>query len=160
MEKHRHSIRLKNFDYSREALYFITLCTHHHRPLFGNIYHDEMHLNPLGRIIDTCWQQIPTHYPQTILHEYVIMPNHLHGIIEITPAPDDIPHRTTLGDVIRGFKIGVTKAYGSPIWKRNYYDHIIRKTDAHENIVAYILNNPIEWEHDRFHRMARSPRRR
>lgn len=79
----RKSIRLKGYDYSQEGLYFITICVKDRECLFGKIENGEMILNELGNIADNFWMEIPKHYPQIELHEYVVMPNHLHGVIEI-----------------------------------------------------------------------------
>jgi len=80
---HRKSIRLKGFDYSRPEKYFITICTPDKTFLFGRIRGDKMILNPAGRFADGCWEKIPEHFPNAILHSHVVMPNHVHGIIEL-----------------------------------------------------------------------------
>ncbi len=82
----RKSIRLKGYDYSQEGLYFITICTRNRKCLFGEISNNTMILNNAGKIADQCWLQIPQHFPNTQLHQYIIMPNHIHGIIEIVGA--------------------------------------------------------------------------
>jgi putative transposase len=81
---HRRSIRLKGYDYSQAGLYFVTICTRNREYLFGNTRDGEMILNDMGKIADECWLEIPTHFPDAILHEYIVMPNHVHGIIELT----------------------------------------------------------------------------
>lgn len=80
---HRHSIRLKDYDYSLEGWYFITICTQNRECLFGKILNRQMILNEYGQNVNQCWLEIPNHFPSVILHEYIIMPNHLHGIIQI-----------------------------------------------------------------------------
>jgi len=92
---HRKSIRLKGYDYSQEGLYFITVCIHNRKCLFGEIFGadvvwvknfqptQEMILNETGKIANDCWLEIPKHFPNVVLHEYIIMPNHVHGIIEL-----------------------------------------------------------------------------
>ena len=92
---HRHSTRLKGYDYSQEGLYFITICTKDREYLFGEIImvknagvehfqpRQEMKLNDAGKIADECWLEIPRHFPNTVLHEHIVMPNHVHGIIEL-----------------------------------------------------------------------------
>ncbi|MEO8149597.1 MAG: transposase [Bacteroidia bacterium] len=80
---HRKSIRLKGYDYSQEGLYFVTICCYNMQCLFGTISNDEMLFNDAGKIAEECWFEIPQHFPNVILHEHVIMPNHVHGIIEI-----------------------------------------------------------------------------
>jgi REP element-mobilizing transposase RayT len=115
---HRRSIRLRGYDYSQVGAYFITICTHERICLFGEVVDGEMRLNNAGRMVEQCWNEMPTHFPHVKLDEYVIMPNHVHGILVITVAvgaisfsPLQMPHGTskTIGSVIRGFKIGVTK---------------------------------------------------
>ena len=83
---HRKSIRLKNYNYSQVGLYFVTICTQNRECLFGQIINDEMVLNIAGRMIEKIWLDIPTHHDNTNLHEYIVMPNHFHAIIEIVGA--------------------------------------------------------------------------
>jgi len=111
---------------------------------------------------------IPNHFHHAILHEFIIMPDHIHGIIELTDgmprcsgAPDpltfqcssDRPRGTsmTIGSIVRGFKIGVVKWMRQHtdierVWHRNYYEHIIRTETAYTRISQYIRNNPKNWE--------------
>ena len=162
---HRRSIRLKGYDYSQEGLYFITICVQDRECLFGKIVdHHTMILNEAGKIADQCWLAIPQHFPHVTLHEYIVMPNHIHGIIEITdnvgannhsslPPPTRAMPRSpsrTIGSIIRGFKIGVTKWFDKSVWQRNYYEHIIRSTDEYDRIANYIINNPAKWQDDKF----------
>jgi putative transposase len=81
--KHRHSIRLKGYDYSKEGLYFLTICLQDRKCLFGQVIDGKMNLNNAGKFSDDCWLEIPKHFPNAVLHEHVIMPNHVHGIIEL-----------------------------------------------------------------------------
>lgn len=83
---HRKSIRLKGYDYSQEGLYFITICTCNRECLFGEVINKEMILNDAGRAANECWLKIPEHFPNVVLHEHVVMPNHVHGIIELVTA--------------------------------------------------------------------------
>jgi len=96
---HRRSIRLKGYDYSQAGLYFITICTHNRKCLFGKIVGVEnslqkiesppkMILNDAGKIANECWLEIPKHFPNVVLHEHVVMPNHIHGIIELSDVAD------------------------------------------------------------------------
>ena len=80
---HRTSIRLKEYDYSREGMYFVTICTRKRVCVFGNIVEGRMHLNEIGSLVDSSWLQIPGHFPNAALDVYQIMPNHVHGIIRI-----------------------------------------------------------------------------
>jgi REP element-mobilizing transposase RayT len=179
---HRKSIRLKGYDYAQEGFYFITICCQDRAQLFGEIMNGEMILNECGEIAENCWLEIPNHFPNVELHEYVIMPNHVHGIIEIkfksiiptvipsvasVGANNHSPLRTvkrslprspskTIGSIVRGFKIGVTKwmrQYTNvyDVWQRNYYDNIIRNEQSYQRIANYIQNNPKNWKEDKFY---------
>ena len=182
---HRRSIRLTGYDYTQNGCYFLTICTRNRECLFGEIQNAEMFLSNIGEKVNDCWQEIPNHFPQIVLHDYVIMPNHVHGIIEInnidaiesnngvivgannySPAnysplrsstnPASLSSRPngtsrTVGSVVRGFKIGVTKQMGFSPWQRNYYEHIIRNDESYQNIVQYMAQNPLKWEEDCFY---------
>ena len=164
----RQPLRLPAYDYTQAGAYFVTLCTHQHQCLFGEIVQDAMRLNAAGRVVVQCWQAIPEHFPQLILDCFVVMPNHVHGILlfrgceEIAGANGDSPLRgarpkgtsNTLGSVVRGFKIGVTKWFrqNSPVqnvWQRNFYEHVIRDEPGLTGIREYIANNPLQWRLDR-----------
>jgi REP element-mobilizing transposase RayT len=86
---HRRSIRLKGYDYSQNGLYFITICTQNREHLFGTITNGQMALNPMGEIAHNEWFKTASMRPNIRLHEFIVMPNHIHGIIEIIPTP---PH--------------------------------------------------------------------
>jgi putative transposase len=147
-----------------------------------------MVLNDTGKIANDCWLQIPQHFPNAILHEHIIMPNHVHRIIELTdignvgakhfspisnindttvgannhsPLQQHSPAfkspSKTIGSIVRGYKISVTKWFRTNtdiinVWQRNYYDHIIRNHQTYETILNYIINNPMKWEDDKFFR--------
>jgi len=165
---HRRSIRLRGYDYSRAGAYFITVCTQGRACLFGEIVDETMILNGAGRVVEKCWTDIPAHFPHIELDGFVVMPNHVHGILLITetvgannysplrspPSSQQRPGTSkTIGAVIRGFKIGVTKwmrkdALIHNIWQRNYYEHIIRSEDALQRLREYIMTNPIRWAED------------
>lgn len=167
---HRRSIRLKGYDYTQAGAYFITICTHNRECLFGEITDGRMQLNHAGIMLEHYWRAIPEHFPHVVLDAFVVMPNHIHGILYIhdtpvgannySPLPSAIPagmsHGTskTVGSVVRGFKIGVTKWIRChtaihDVWQRNYYEHIIRDDRALQRIRHYIANNPKQWALDR-----------
>jgi putative transposase len=160
---HRKSIRLANYDYSQAGAYFITICTQNRECLFGEIVGDEMQLNDAGRIIQLIWNEIPIHYPQVELDEFVIMPNHVHGIINIrssalgaaSSAPTESP---TVGKIMRRFKsmsaIAVNKSRSrslQPLWQRNYWERVVRDEKELHGMQEYIVNNPRQWELDKLH---------
>ena len=171
----RQSIRLQGYDYSKEGLYFITICCQNRLHRFGKIVNGKMMLSDAGKQAQICWLAIPKHFTNVVLHDFVVMPNHIHGIVEISTLPvrvnHHLPHHTranddlsqrhgtsrTIGSIVRGFKIGVTKWFienynTKNIWQRNYYEHIIRNQNAYQNISNYIQNNPLNWKQDKFHR--------
>ena len=131
-----------------------------------------MVLSPLGQSAHDCWTEIPTHFPFVELGEFVVMPNHTHGVVVINKTvetqnfaslqthnhaslPNKFgPQSQNLASIVRGYKIGVTKfARQNNIpfkWQPRYHDRVIRNTKEHENIRAYILTNPQNWENDEF----------
>lgn len=174
---HRRSIRLKDYDYSSAGAYFVTICAHNRDCLFGEIIDGEMVLNDAGKMVERCWLEIPDHYPSVELDEFVIMPNHIHGIIVIPDfvgVQDFEPLQQTIksdksdilkknrfqhiiprsiGAIIRGFKIGVTKWFRNNtnivfVFQRNFYEHIIRDESDLNRIREYIVNNPARWQDD------------
>lgn len=115
-KQRRKSIRLKGYDYSQPGLYFLTLCCQDRACLFGEVQNDDMVLNPFGKIAYTEWQKTEQIRDHAKMHEFIIMPNHLHGIIEIThQKKENLSIGTfqspsqTIGSIIRGFKIATIK---------------------------------------------------
>jgi REP element-mobilizing transposase RayT len=154
---HRKSIRLKEYDYSEPGEYFVTMCTHNHECICGEIVNGEMRLNNAGKIVEECWKGISQHFNQVKLDEYIIMPNHIHGIIAICECNENSRgevtsplHKHTLGEIIAYFKYQSTKMInqiqgkpGRRIWQRNYYDRIIRNEKELNAIRDYIYNNTL-----------------
>jgi len=125
--------------------------------------------------VQICWYDIPAHYPDIRLHEFIVMPNHIHGIIEIVggvgaeyfpplqniPPAQNIPS-PPLGNIVRGFKIGVTKWFqknhlhpiGKSVWQRNYWEHIVRDASEYQRIATYIRNNPLKWDMDQLNQTS------
>ena len=96
---HRRSIRLKGYDYSQAGLYFITICCDNRMCLFGNVVNGEMELNDAGKIAYACWMEIPNHFPNAVLHEHIVMPNHVHGIVELVGAKHFSPDMPDMPDM-------------------------------------------------------------
>ena len=152
---HRHSIRLKGYDYSQEGLYFVTICTQNRQYLFGKIVNREMILNDPGIMAVKWWNKLKQKYRNIELHEKIIMPNHFHGIIQITNKSDN------LGEIIKWFKTMTTNEYirgvnnnnwqpfAGKLWQRNYWEHIIRNENEYNGIAQYIVDNPTKWENDK-----------
>jgi putative transposase len=155
----RRSIRLPGYDYAQNGVYFVTMVTQGRKPLFGDVVDGEMVLNDVGRMVEKVWLEIPGHFSGVDVDTFIIMPNHVHGIIEIEredrisgvgarhavpqqpegifeafgkPLPGSIP------TIIRSIKAEVTKRYhemtNTPkihLWQRNYYEHVIRDENDH-----------------------------
>lgn len=175
---HRRSIRLKGYDYSQAGLYFITLCCQHRACLFGQIHNGLMHLNDAGTMIRNEWIKLPERFTNITLHEYIVMPNHFHAIMEIVGAtlvvdpnetgecnthgqPQGIaPTGKPVGDMvgafesittveyIRGVKNNNWQTFDKKLWQRNYWEHIIRNEQSYLKISEYIVNNPANWNND------------
>ncbi len=150
---HRRSIRLNGYDYSTSGGYFITICMHDREHLFGDIVNEIMELNIFGDIARSHWQQLSQHHPNIIMDEFIVMPNHLHGIILLDAL---IENTKSISEIIRGFKTFSAKAInkerglrGAPVWQRNYYDRIIRNELELDRVRQYIINNPHNWDVDK-----------
>ncbi|MFA5804016.1 MAG: transposase [Melioribacteraceae bacterium] len=156
--KERKRNRLQEYDYSQSGYYFVTLCTDDHKPFFGKIINGEMILNQFGYIIKNNWIRIQSLHKNIELDEFVIMPNHIHGIIIINGvgnAKFAFPtNRTkmTLSKLIQQFKRACTIEiknkfnYHIPLWQHSFYDRIIRNENELYQIRKYILQNPLKWE--------------
>lgn len=160
---HRRSIRLKNYDYSNPNWYYITICTHNKKCIFGTIKNGKMCLNNFGKIVEQEWLKTKEVRKNIDLDYYVIMPNHFHGILIIEfnvgairrIAPTTTLQPNSLGSIIGQFKSIVTKRIRKlssnnklKIWQRNYYEHIIRNENDLFYTRKYIEQNPLKWELD------------
>ena len=174
--KQRKQIRLKKYDYSDAGWYFVTICTQNRECLFGNIINNKMILNKFGEIIKQYWLEIQIHFNNVELDEFVIMPNHFHGIIIIRNIKQNVgagfprpinSFGPTLGQIVGYFKYQTTKhinilikGSGNPtptkepnkikqFFQRLYYEHIIRNEFDLHRIRQYIKDNSINWENDK-----------
>jgi len=165
------SARLRTWNYGWNASYFITICTKDRQHYFGDVINGQMHLTEIGKIAKTYWQEIPIHFPFVILDAFIIMPNHVHGIIIINKTVETL-HATSLPDnesmsgispkpgsistIIRSFKSAVKK-YGNIndidfAWQTRFHDHIIRDEKSFNKIANYIRNNPAKWTDDMYYK--------
>ena len=174
-KRNRRSIRLRGHDYSLAGHYYVTVCVKNRQSILGDVCHGKMILNAMGEKVQFTWLDLPRHNKNIELDEFIVMPNHLHGIIIIVgagskpaqkhrhisignykraglePAPTD----HGLSEIVRQFKTFSTKrinqinnTLGVSIWQRNYYDHIIRNNASLQKIREYIINNPLTWPYD------------
>jgi putative transposase len=169
----RRSIRLPHFDYSQPAAYFLTICTHEKQCLLGAIVGAEVALGARGRIVDECWREIPTHFPNVEVPTHVVMPNHLHGIVVLRrrvtsqapgdsrPAENAAPRRIgalgtgSIPAIVRSFKAITTRRVRErlgesalALWQRSYYERVIRNEDEFRKTSEYIRLNPARWAFD------------
>ena len=183
MEKYQNkyridTTRLKNWDYGSTGFYFVTICTRSHKNYFGDIIQTvetqnfaslrfpQLNPTPIGKIAHQYWSEIPNHFPFVVLDEFVIMPDHLHGILyfdkpkrreakscvstTVIPATNKFgPQSKNLASVIRGYKAAVKK-YATInsikfVWQPRYHDHVIRTERELQAIRRYIQNNPKKW---------------
>jgi len=176
------STRLQKWDYGWNGAYFVTICTKNRISYFGHVRNGKMYLSTIGEIAQKYWNEIPNHFPFVRLDAFVVMPNHVHGIIIIDKKYNrDVvdaqnfahlqnnrqnnieihrnkfgPQSQNLASIVRGYKIGVTKNARTIKpdfgWQRLYYDHIIRDRWSYLMIHDYIIANPGKWNKDRFYR--------
>jgi REP element-mobilizing transposase RayT len=176
MVRYRKITRLAEFDYRTNGAYFLTVCAHFKRFLFGQVHDGSVIPTPLGRIIESEWKDLPGHYDYVVCDESLVMPNHFHGIIfllQLEDAPSGTMTRgahtascvTTksfgrvdagsLSAIVRSFKGGVTRrarrelGIVEPVWQPNFYEHVIRNDKDLYNIRKYIQENPLKWELDK-----------
>jgi putative transposase len=154
----RRSLRLQNRDY-RFGTYFVTINTWDRAPLLGEVTGAQMQLSAAGMIAQECWLALGG-YSQVALDSFVIMSNHVHGVLVLGKRRPDGQHAEPaakpLGALIGAFKTASTNrihaagvAEGLPIWHRNYYEHVVRESGGLERIRRYIANNPANWhDHD------------
>ena len=166
----RKSIRLKEYDYSSAGAYFVTICTLERKCLFGKVVDGEMELNENGKIVKSEWLKTEEIRDNVSTDEFIIMPNHLHGILFIDEPTDrrGTVHRASTAErfgqptsnsiptIIRSFKATVTKQTnelrnppGLPVWQRNYFDRIVRNDDELNRIREYIIYNLFKWQPDK-----------
>lgn len=155
------------YDYAEPGAYFVTVCAQGHEILFAGIQDGQVRPNECGRIVEQSWLDLPARFPAVELDVFVVMPNHVHGVLFILPegagaqqagsqqagAPLAAP---TLGDIMRVFKsksaIAVNRTLRRKerrVWQRSYYDRIIRDEAELIRVQQYIIDNPLRWELDR-----------
>jgi REP element-mobilizing transposase RayT len=156
---YRQSMRLRDYDYSQNGLYFVTICVQNREYILGEIVDGQIRLNKYGEIVLSAWEELPQHYRGIVLQEFVVMPNHLHGIIEISrPLSVPAPAIVTLSEIVRALKTFSARkinaernTHGTSLWQRNYHEHIIRDEKSYHQISEYIQTNPARWQENCYH---------
>lgn len=163
------SARLKGYDYCHDGAYFITICTKEMIHYFGEIKSGRMNLSGIGKIAENFWKEIPNHFPSIILDKYIIMPNHIHGILILNSQPVQTPcmgvseespdqkqankkawKSNSIGSIINQYKrictFTIKKEGFDFAWDTRFHDHIIRGGFELNRIRKYIKNNPKKWD--------------
>ena len=168
----RRSTRLAGYDYSQVGAYFVTIVTHGRSCCFGDADSGEMRLSDAGRMACRVWKELPARFVGIEMDYFIVMPNHLHGIIIIHDGEAGVKHQPTasrattrvaptLGNVVGAYKSLTTMEYTRGVktlhwppfegrlWQRNYYEHIIRDGESLNRLRQYITDNPAQWAFDR-----------
>lgn len=174
------SARLQKWDYSNNGAYFITICTQNRHHFFGYIQNQEMQLSEIGKLAEKFWYEIPNHFSMIELGNFVVMPNHVHGILIIDKPNDESfvetrqclvstvetnsiigssrfqnQGKNTISSIVGSYKSIVTKMSRqiNPnfAWQSRFHDHIIRNSKSFDTIQNYIEQNPLKWDDDRFY---------
>ncbi|MDH3944457.1 MAG: transposase [Anaerolineae bacterium] len=171
----RRTIRLPHYDYGQAGAYFITVCVKDRICKLGEVVGEDVALSAEGKIVQSVWDELPEHYSHVELDEFVVMPNHVHGIVWIKEreeanvgARHASPLRRprgfksgSLGSTVASFKSAATrkinqlhKTTGTPFWQRGYYEHIIRNDEDLQQHRKHIQENPLKWSLDEYYREA------
>ena len=159
---HRRSTRLRGHDYAETGAYFVTICTDDRACILGRIVDGGVSLSDAGRVVQTVWEGLPTSHPGVRIDQFVVMPNHVHGIIWLERdcvEADRVGARfiapLSLGGLVRAFKARCARAIGQAWgrtglarWQRNYHDRIVRDEAELDWIRRYIVENPFNWASD------------
>lgn len=179
MEKFKDKYRIPSsragwWDYSNTGFYFVTICTFNRENIFGKILNGVVELSELGVIVQQEWEKSFLIRAELFCNEYIIMPNHIHALVEIINKPDcrdarpcvsnnsndnaSLPIRTpkSILSFVAGFKSAATKRINQfrqkpkhPVWQSRFYDHIILNESDYFNTKNYIVENPSNWEKDK-----------
>lgn len=169
----RRSLRLPTFDYASHGAYFVTIVIQNRPMLFGDVIDGAVAPTDAGRMLEGWWHKLVTKFERAVeLDEFVVMPNHIHGIIGLTkaaavvgaaPSGCPAPSAVSLPTVVGWYKTMTTNAYvrgvrdaGWPLfakrlWQRGYYEHVVRDDDDLNRIRQYIIDNPARWSEDEEH---------
>jgi len=163
------TVRFSNWDYTNAAYYYITICTKEREYFFGDIEDTRLKFSEAGVVAERNWKSIPIHFPNVYLDEYIIMPNHLHGIIvieestnrrdeaclvstvkRISPKPGSIP--TIIGSYKSACTKEISRSHPNFAWQPRFYEHIVRTEKSLDTIRQYIRNNPLKWKIDKYNK--------
>lgn len=142
----RKKLRLNNYDYSQENMYFITICVKDRIELLGKIEKDNnIYLTKEGKIVKQEITRLEEIYKNIIIDEYIVMPNHLHILLLIKHK-----NETNISKIIKHLKTNITRKIKYSIWQKSFYDRIIRNREEYFKIKKYIKNNVRNWSSDKY----------
>ena len=153
---HRRSIRMPDFDYTKACVYFVTICIQDRASLLGNIAEKTMQQNDAGLMAQTAWEELPEHYPGVGVDAFVVMPNHVHGLLTLGDD-NTVEVVLSLSDVMQRWKSWTTTLYRrgvreqnwqpfpARLWQRNYYECVVRDEKEWQTYRDYIQSNPSKW---------------
>jgi REP element-mobilizing transposase RayT len=159
----RKRLRLVERDYSLKGPYFVTICAHEKKCIFGSVASNNVELTRVGLAVREAWLGLPGRFPTLAMDEFIVMPNHLHGLLAFVGAGFTPPgvgtmtastskqdRRPTLSDVVCAFKsLSVRMArlngHDGTLWQRGYYEHVVRDGEDFRNVQTYIVENPTMW---------------
>lgn len=141
----RRSPRLKAYDYATEGAYFVAVCSAGRLCIFGEVVDSDVRLSPTCEVVASEWREIRIRCGTISLDVFVVMPNHLDGILWLDRAGQDPPLPTVVGLL----KSGASRKVGRPIWQRSFHDRVIRGDEELTAIRQYIIENPLRWAADR-----------
>lgn len=156
----RKPIRLTDYDYSQNGVYFVTVCAQNRRCIFwksgyscsmavgADIIRPKLPLSHIGKIVDEAINQVSVIYPSVFVDNYVVMPNHVHLLLTFDNLPGRIISAPTLSTVVGQMKRAASKKAGFSLWQKSFYDHVVRNQQDYGEIWRYITENPISWDLD------------
>ncbi|MBD3281732.1 hypothetical protein GF391_03210 [Candidatus Uhrbacteria bacterium] len=158
---HNKHMRLGNFSYEWRNHFFITICTAYRNQIFGEVVDKKMRLSDCGKIAEVCWCEIPDHHQKISIDEYIIMPDHMHGILCLDTVDNrhayylnQKPQHNRLSVIVGSFKSAVAKKIRMshpdlfPIWQKSFHDRLIRSNIEMEKIRDYIKKNPGKFDNN------------
>ena len=158
---HRHSIRLRNYDYSSEGYYFVTICTQDRAKLFGEVVGAALCGRPdeVSQMIIKWLKETENKFPGIYVDKFTVMPNHIHFIVFIPGGHTGPPlyeivgwfKTMTTNEYIAGVKSGLYPPFDRRVWQRNYYEHIIQNKEEYRKTGQYIDENPLRWTEDTYY---------
>ena len=147
MFRPRKNTRLECYDYTWNGIYFVTVCTERRIPYLGNVVSGNMRLNAMGHIVKDVMHQFTEQYDAVKVYDYVIMPNHIHFLVEMGNGETSL--NIPLSRFVGAIKGKISRVCKKAIWQRGFYERVIRDEQDLHNVQVYMQNNPLKWTLDK-----------